>query len=124
MITCCAGHIFGSLAHTIGAQPAGFKIIDRLGVAEANALRIAMTQVAFEYTAAFRIPLCRAEWAGSDAHLAADTELVVNPDAFQRFITVNGVFGANRHAGCIFTLLAGHGNINADIFPFDNLNAG
>jgi hypothetical protein len=83
-----------------------------------------MTQIAFEHTAAFRIPLRRSKGAGSDAHPAADAQLMVNPDAFQFFVSGYGVFGADRHAGRIFALLAAHGNINPDIFPFDNLNTG
>jgi hypothetical protein len=120
----CSGNICGSLPQPIGAQPVGFQIVDCLGVAEAHALRIAMTQIAFEHTAAFRIPLCRAKGAGSDAHPAADAQLVVNPDAFKFFIAVYGIFRTHCHAWRIITLLAAHGNINPDIFPFDNLNTG
>ena len=122
MITYGCGNLCGSLPHTIGAQSFGFQIVDCPGVTETHTLRIAVTQIAFEYPAAFRIPFDSTEGAGSDSHLAADAAFVVNTNAFQRFIPVYGLCGTDRHAGRIFTLLAAHGNINPDIFPFDNMN--
>ena len=50
--------------------------------------------------------------------------IVVNTDARQFFIAVNGVFGAHCHAGRIFTLPAAHGDIDPVSFPFDHLNTG
>jgi hypothetical protein len=48
---------------------------------------------------------------------------MVNSDAFKGLISVNGIFGANFQTGGIFTLLAAHRYINADMFPFDNLDS-
>ena len=124
IIACCSGNIPGSLPQPIGAQPAGFQIINRLGVAKAHALRISMAKITFEHTAALRIPLGRSEWTGRDAHFTADAQLVVNTDALQFFIAENSVFRSHRHAVGIFALLAAHGDIDPVSFPFDNLNAG
>ena len=61
--------------------------------------------------------------AGRNTHFAADAEVVVDGNALKRFITVDGIFRADFQTGSIFTLLAAHGNVNPDMFPFDNLDA-
>jgi hypothetical protein len=47
---------------------------------------------------------------------------MVDSNAFEGVITVDGILGANFQTRGIFTLLAAHGYINADMFPFDNLD--
>jgi hypothetical protein len=87
-------------------------------------LRISVTQIAFENTAALRIPPHGSEGTGRNAHFAADADVMVDADAVQRFIAANCIFGTDCHAGSIFTLLATHGDINAYLFPFNNMNTG
>jgi len=83
-----------------------------------------MAQIAFKDTAALRIPSHCAKGTGGNTHPAPDTEIMVDPDAFQFFIAINGIFGAYGQAGSIFTLPATQRNIDADIFPFGNPNSG
>jgi hypothetical protein len=120
----CSDIIFGSLPHTIVAHSGGFHVVDSLCVAKAHALRVSMTQIAFKDTAAIRTPSHCAKGTGGDTHPAPDTEIMVDPDAFQFFIAINGIFGACGQAGSIFALPATQRYIDADIFPFDNSNSG
>jgi len=83
-----------------------------------------MAQIAFKNTAALRIPPHGTEGTGRDAHLAAGAKVMVYTDAVQFFVAANCIFGADCHAGRIFTLLTAHGYIKAYIFPFNNMNTG
>jgi hypothetical protein len=124
MMAFCSGKIFSSLSHASGADIACRLIVNRPGITKSHALRIAIAQIAFENTAPAGIPSHGTKGAGRNTHFAADAEVLVYSDALKRRITVNGIFGANFQTGSIFTLLAAHGYINPDVFPFDNLNAG
>jgi hypothetical protein len=90
---------------------AGFHIVDRFCVAEAHALRFSMTQIAFENTATFRIPTHGTKRTSRNTHFASDTQIMIDFDAVQFFVAVNGLFGADGHAGRIFTVLASHRNV-------------
>ena len=112
-----SGIIFSSLPHAIRVKFAGFHVFDSLRVAKTHALRISVTQIAFEKSAALRIPPHGSEWTGRDAHLATDAELMLNADAIQLFIAANSIFRADCHAGRIFTLLTAHRGYKRLNFP-------
>lgn len=69
------------------------------------------------------IPSHGTKRTGHNTHLAADAKILVDNDTLKRAIAVNGIFGADFLTGGIFALLAAHGYINPDMFPFDNLDA-
>ena len=119
---CCPGNIFSSLTHATRADVTRCLKVNRLGVAEAHTLRVAVAQIAFENADTCTIPTHGAERTCCNAHFAADTQIMVDSDAFKGLFTIYGIFWADFQAGGIFTLLADHGYINAYMFPFDNLD--
>jgi hypothetical protein len=47
---------------------------------------------------------------------------MIDFDAAQFFIAINGLFGADRHTGRIFAVLAAHRDVKAGVIPFDHMN--
>jgi hypothetical protein len=123
MMACCSGKIFSSLPQAIGADLTRCLIVNRPGITKAHALRVAIAQIAFENAAPPGIPSHGAKGAGRNTHFATDAEVRVDSDTPECIITVDGIFGADFQTGRIFTLLAAHGDINPDMFPFHNLDA-
>ena len=123
-MSCRPGVRFGSLAHATGADVAGCLIVNRSGIAKAHALRVAITQIAFENTPSPGIPSHGPKRTGGNAHFTSNAKVMVDSNAVKHFITVDGIFGADFQTGCILTLLTAHGYINADVFPFNHLNPG
>jgi hypothetical protein len=109
---------------TVHFQLNGFDIADGLCLAETDALRISAAKVAFERLPALFTELHDAEGAGGYAHLAADAEIVVDKDAVQLFVPVDGFPGAYRHAGWILALLAVHGKMETFLLALDHPDAG
>lgn len=124
MMSHCPGVRFGSLTHATGADVAGCLIVNCSGIAKAHALRVAITQIAFENAAPPGIPSHGTKGTGCNTHFAADAEVMIDGDACKHFIAVDGIFGTDFQTGSIFTLLTAHRYINADMFPFNHLNPG
>jgi hypothetical protein len=123
LATRCYSKIFSSLTHTCGTDDIRCLIVNGSGITETHALRVAIAQITFENAAPPGIPSHGTKRAGCYAHFAANTEVMVDSDTLKRVVAVDGIFGTDFQTGGVFTLLAAHGHINPDVFPFNNLDA-
>lgn len=92
---------------------------------ECGALRIPITIIAFDGHPFMVVEEGLSEGAGDNTGPAPDTEVFIDDDpvVFFRF-PVAGFGRADFHAVSLFAMIAGHGEIKANVFPFDDLDAG
>ena len=118
------GIIFSRVPHAITTQLAGFHIVNGFHVTEAHALRVSVTQVTFENTAALWIPSHGSEGTRRDTHLATNAKVMIDSDAVHLFVAINCIFRTDGHAGSISAVLAAHRHIESFVVPFDDMNTG
>jgi hypothetical protein len=95
--------------------------IKRFVEAILHAFWIAVAMIAFKNGLALRIETDCAKRTGSETHLAADTQVIIDCNFLQQIISVDSLLGADRHTGGILTVLADHRQILA--LPLEPYNA-
>ena len=105
-----------------GAYPVCIDIVDRLHFAEPDALRVSVTEVAFEILPVNDVKAHCAEGADRDAGTTANAFVVIYHDPAELLIPRDGLHGADDLAGGILALLAGHGNVDSLLLPFHDLD--
>jgi hypothetical protein len=100
-----------------------FNEIHGLDITETDALGIAVAEIALEDH--FIDGVVAHGPKGADGHTGAatDADVVINHHPSQFVVFRDGLHGTNIQAGCILTLLAGHGDIKALRLPLHNFDA-
>jgi hypothetical protein len=104
--------LFGGGSLLSDTHPVRLHIVHGLHITETNTLRVSVTKIALKVLSINDTEIHRAEGADRYTGAAADANIVIHHHPAECLIPRNGLHGANRHAGGILTLLAGHGNIN------------
>ena len=92
-------------------NPVRIHIIHGFDFTKTNALRISVTEIAFEVLSIDDTKIHGAERADRYAGTTANADIVIYHHPAQLFISGNGLDRTNDHTGSILTLLAGHGNV-------------
>jgi hypothetical protein len=101
----------GSSSLLSDTHPIGLQIVHGLHIAETNALRVSVTEIALKILSINNAKIHRAEGAGRHARTASNADIVVHHDPAEFLISGNGFHGANDQTGSVLALLTGHGNI-------------
>jgi hypothetical protein len=109
-------------------EPVGVIRIDKrdgLDIAKGHTLRIAITIVAFYSDPLLGIKERLAERTGDDTGPAPDAEILIDdhPVILFRF-PMAGPGRTNLNTVGLFTMIAGHGKVEAHLFPFDHSDPG
>jgi hypothetical protein len=98
---------------------------DGLDVAEANALRIAVTVIALHRDPFTGIEERMPEGTGDDAGSTSDAQLLVDGHAVIVFwFSVAGLRRTDFHAIGFFAVVAGHWKVDSRVFPLDHFDPG
>ncbi len=112
----------GRVSFNVDAHIARANVFNRLDLAKAGTLRVAVAQVALDHFVVDGVIGHRAERAHRYAGAAADTDLIVHFHAVELCVAGDSTHRAAVHAGGILALLAGHGNVQAFHFPLHDSN--
>lgn len=96
-----------------------------LGIAEGDALGIAIAEIAFHRHSFFDIKEGMIERAGHNASLASNAKIFIDDDSMIEFgLPVAGLGRAHFKAIGFFTVIADQREVNSRMFPFKHFNPG
>jgi len=98
---------------------------DSLGIAEGDALGIAIAEITFHGHSFFDIKEGMIERAGHNASLTSNAQIFVDDDSIIEFgLPVAGLGRAYFKAIGFFTVIADQRKVDSSMFPFENFNSG
>jgi hypothetical protein len=100
-----------------------FKEIHGFDITETDALGITVAEIALEDHFINSVVAHGPEGADGHTGAATDADIVINHHPPQLVVFRDGLHGTNIQAGCILTLLTGHGDIKAFRLPLHNFDA-
>jgi hypothetical protein len=96
-----------------------------LGIAEGDALGIAIAEIAFHRHSFFDIKEGMIERAGHNASLASNAKIFIDDDSMIEFgLPVAGLGWAHFKAIGFFTVITDQREVNSRMFPFKHFNPG
>jgi hypothetical protein len=101
----------------------GIHQTDRLGITKTNTLRVAVTEITFDYFAVDGYKMHGAKRAYRNTGATANAFIVIDFHATHIHVPREGLSRAGHGARGILTLLAGDGDIDSLGFPLDNADA-
>jgi len=99
-----------------------FNEIHGLDITETDALGIAVAEIALEDHFINGVVAHGSKGADGHTGAATDADVVINHHSPQFVVFRDGPHGTNIQAGCILTLLTGHGDIKALRLPLHNFD--
>jgi len=120
----------------VGQSCGGFLLLNQIGfvrihkrdslhVTEGHTLGVTITVVAFHRDPFLVVKEGLTEGTGDNTGSASNTEVFINDDPILVFwFPVAGLCRADFKAVCCFAVVAGHGKVDADLFPLDDFDPG
>jgi len=98
-------------------------IANRPGLAESDTLRVPVAIITFDADPLNLVVERRPEWTRDDTGLATDAFVPVDHDPLILEVLVAGLRGTHFDTEGFLTILTGHGEVEAHVFPLNHLNA-